>query len=281
MIGMWAARVCALACAWTMLAAAAAEERHTYALVAAMGNRFTAVHEIESVGSNLPPYRRRALEVKDDGLNKVVLKALGDAVAVMEPAAERVYLSVRVPGALQDRASRLEDSAFDAVMEQLRGLPQRRAWHRIVVATPAWRAGARDGLARGIGGIGLFTQPLCHGDIRFCDTSSRPATAGVEAQTPAGQTQAASRFVAPFFFARIHIVDPATLEVLDTQEVFDHEKLFDPDSGAVDMNQSIDRKVLAAKIVGRIEASTGEAVRRSELRGSVEVNERGEAKPAR
>lgn len=271
-----AARFCALACGWILSAGAAPEPRHTFALVAAMGDRFSAVHEIESVGSNLPPYRRRALDVKDDGLNKVVLKALGDAVAAIDPAAERVYLSVRLPRALQDRASSLEDTAFDTVMEQLRGMPRGGSWHRIVVVTPAWRAGARDGLSRGLGGIGLFTQPLCQGDIRFCDTRSRPATAGVEAQTPSGETQPASRYVAPFFFARIRILDPATLEVLDTQEIFDHEKLFDPDSGATDMNQAIDRKVLAMKIVARIEASALEAVRRSELRGTVDVKERGE-----
>ena len=166
-------------------------------------------------------------------------------------------------------------------MEQLRGMPQRSAWHRIVVATPAWRAQARDGLARGIGGIGLFTEPLCQGDIRFCDTRSRPATAGVRAQTPSGETETASRYVAPFFFARIRSIDPATLEVLDTQEVFEHDKLFDPDSGAMDMNQSIERKALAAKIVRRIETSALEAVRRSELRGTVDVKERGEVNPAR
>jgi hypothetical protein len=257
-----------------------AEPHRVFALAAAMGDRFSAVHEVQSTGTNLPPYRRRSLDVQGDGLNKVVLKALGDAVAATDPGAERIYLSVRRPGALQDRPSSLEESALDTVLEQLRGMP-RGAWHRIVVATPAWRNSARDGLANGMGGIGLFTQPLCQGDIRFCDTRSRPGTAGVSAQTPSGETETASRFVAPFFFARITILDPATLEVLDTQEIFDHDKLFDPDSGAMDMNQSVDRKVLAAKIVGRIEASALEAVRRSELRGTVDVKERGEVTPAR
>jgi len=42
------------------------------------------------------------------------------------------------------------------------------------------------------------------------------------------------------------------------------------------MNRSIDRRTLALRIVARIEASALEALRRSELRGRVDVQERGE-----
>jgi hypothetical protein len=47
------------------------------------------------------------------------------------------------------------------------------------------------------------------------------------------------------------------------------------------MNQNavLDRKFLTARIVQQVETSTAEAVKRSELRGTVEVSERGEAKP--
>jgi hypothetical protein len=247
-----------------------------FALVAAMGNLFSAVHEVPSVGSHLPPWRRRTLEVQDDAINKLVLKSLDDALAVTEPGATRTYLSVRLPRKVQDLTGGIDESAFETVVRELRRMPQRNAWHRIVVATPAWREGARDGLGGGMAGLGLFTQPLCQGDIRFCDTRSRPPTAGVAAKTPTGETEAASRYVAPFLFAKIRILDPATLEVLDTQEIFDHEKLFDPDSGAVDMNRSFDRRTLALRIVERIQVSALEAIRGGELRGRVDVHERGE-----
>jgi len=250
-----------------------------FALVSAMGDRLSAVHEVPSTGSHLPPYRRRTLEVRDDGIDRLMLKSLGEAVAASNSDARATFMAVRLPAAVQDAPSRLEEAAFAFVIEQLRAMPQRTAWHRIVIATPAYRAAAHDGLGSGMEGIGVFTQPLCQGDIRSCDTRSRPATAGVAARTPSGDIEPASRYVAPFVFARISIVDPGTLAVLDTQEVFDHEKLFDPDSGAMDMNRSIDRKRLAARLVERVQASAAEALRRSELRGRVEVRERGAVPP--
>lgn len=275
----------ALACAAACLAAALAQgqapdEPRVFALVAAMGNLFSAVHEVPSVGSHLPPFRRRTLEVQDNAINKLVLKSLDDALVATEPGARRTYLSVRLPPEVQARTGTIDESAFERVVVELRRMPQRSTWHRIVVATPAWRQAARDGLGGGVGGLGLFTEPLCQGDIRFCDTRSRPSTAGVAAKTPTGETETASRYVAPFLVAKIRILDPATLEVLDTQEIADHEKLFDPDSGAVDMNRSVDRRTLALHIVSRIEASALEALRRSELRGRVDVHERGEVPPA-
>jgi hypothetical protein len=261
--------------------AAPPEEPRTFGLVAAMGDLFSAVNEVPTVGSHLPPYRRRTIEVKDDVINRIVLKGMGDAVAQVEPGSNRVFVSVRLAREIQDRPSRIEESAFAAAVEALRRMPQRGEWHRIVVATPAYRAAARDGLGGGMEGLGLFTQPLCRGDIRDCDVRSRPATAGVPAKTPSGETQAASRYVAPYLFAKVRILDPKTLEVLDTQEIFDHEKLFDPDSGAMDMNRTIDHKVLAVRILERVETSTVEAVRRSELRGRVDVQEKGPVVPAR
>jgi hypothetical protein len=47
-----------------------------YALVAAMGNRFSAVHEVHTIGSRLPNFPKRALEVKGDGINKLALASL-------------------------------------------------------------------------------------------------------------------------------------------------------------------------------------------------------------
>ena len=271
--------LCAIAC-MAAACAGAADEPRTFALVAAMGNVFSAVHEVASTGSHLAPYRKRTFEVKDDTIDRLVLKGLDDAVTSIEPGARKVYLMVRLPAQMQERPSRIEASAFGKVVEELRRMPGRDEWHRIVVATPAYRAAARDGLAGGIEGMGLFTEPLC-GDVRDCDARTQPATAGIPATTPSGETVTTSRYVAPYLFAKIWILDPTTLEVLDSQEIFRHEKLFDPDSGATDMNQVIDRKLLAARILEGVHASALEAVRRSELRGRVEVEERGPVKDAR
>jgi hypothetical protein len=57
--------------------------------------------------------------------------------------------------------------------------------------------------------------------------------------------------------------------------LMDHVKLGDPDSEVLDMTKLIDRKALVTRMVHQVETSALEAVKRSELRGKVEVNERG------
>jgi hypothetical protein len=136
---------------------------------------------------------------------------------------------------------------------------------------------AEEGLAADTQGMGLFTQGLCQSDIRDCDR--RRTNSGVEVTTPKGEKLKADRFVAPYFFAKIWILDPVSLAVLDTEVVTDHAKYGDPDSDAMNQNAVLDRKFLTARIVQQVETSTAEAVKRSELRGTVEVSERGEAKP--
>jgi len=246
-----------------------------------MGHWLSAVHEVQSTGSHLAPYRRRALRMPDDGINKLVLGSLDAAVKSVEPSSDRIYLSVRVPKEAQDRPSSLDSEAFAFAVEVLRKMPGRDRWSRVVVVTPAWRTRGDDGLARGMQGLGVFTEPLCQGGEATCNTRGRPTTAGVRARTPRGEEETASRYVAPYLFAKVWILEPVTLAVVDTQEIFDHEKLFDPDSTAVDLNRMIDTKTLAARIEHLVESSTLEAVRRSELRGTVDVKERGEVKPAR
>jgi hypothetical protein len=86
------------------------------------------------------------------------------------------------------------------------------------------------------------------------------------------------RYVAPYFFAKIWILDPQSLQVLDSEVVMDHTKYNDPDSDAMDQNQVLDRKFLLTKIVEQVEKSTTLAVSRTELRGKVEVKEKGEVK---
>ncbi len=253
----------------------------TYALVAAVGAQFTAVHEVTHVGSHLSPFRHDVLEAPDNVLNKLVLHSLDDAIAKIEPASKRIYLAVATPRPRSATFS-MEAAAFEAVVAQLRGMPDRAQWDRVVVATPAYRGAgtARDALPDRLQGIGIVTQGLCQGEWAYCDTSTRPSTAGLAAVTPEGESITVSRFVAPFMSIRVSILDPKTLEVLDVQEVFEHQKLYDPKSDSMDMNQNVSKRVLATRIVELVEHATREAVMASELRGNVEVHERGIAKDA-
>ena len=245
-----------------------------YALVAAMGNRFIASWEVHQTGSHLPNFPKRALEVKDDGINKLAVASLNEAVKKMHPQSERILLSVPLSESTMDRVRSIEENAFATAVEALRARPDRSEWQRIVLVTPANRVDKADGLGPDTQGMGLFTQGLCQSDIRDCD--KRRATVGrVEVTNPKGETIRSDRFVAPYFFAKIWILDPQSLQVLDSEVVMDHMKYNDPQSDSMDQNQVFTPKFLAARLVERVEASTTEAVGRTELRGKVEVKEKG------
>jgi hypothetical protein len=251
-----------------------------YALVAAMGNRFMAGHEVHQTGSRLPNFPKRALEVKDDGINKLAVASLNEAVKKMHPQSERILLSVPLSESTMDRTRSIEANAFATAVDALRARPDRSQWYRIVLVTPANRVDKADGLAPDTQGMGLFTQGLCQSDIRDCD--KRRADVGhVEVTNPKGKTIKSDRFVAPFFFAKIWILDPQSLQVLDSEVVMEHVKYNDPDSDSMDQNQVFTPKFLAARLVERVEASTTQAVARTELRGKVEVKEKGVVTPLR
>jgi hypothetical protein len=251
-----------------------------YALVAAMGNRFSAAHEVHMTGSRLPNFPKRPLEVGGDGINKLALASLDTAVAKMHPDSERLYLTVALPKSIQERVRAIEENAFETAIQALRARSDRSAWYRIVLVTPVNRVKAEEGLAPDTQGMGLFTQGLCQSGIRDCD-KRRATVGGVEVKNPKGETIRSDRFVAPFFFAKIWILDPQSLQVLDSEVVMDHMKYNDPDSDSMDQNQVFTPKFLAARLVERVEASTTEAVARTELRGKVEVKDKGEVTPPR
>jgi hypothetical protein len=118
-----------------------------YALIAAIGEEFTTVTETARVGTHLSPYRRTTEKVPDNILNRLALHSLDKAIGTIDPASTRIYMSL--PAAQVDRVtpSKRDGAAIGAVTAELAKMPQRLEWDRIVVATPAFRALARDGMA--------------------------------------------------------------------------------------------------------------------------------------
>jgi hypothetical protein len=250
-------------------------EPRIYGLVSAMGDQFSAMHEELAIGSRLPNTRRRAIDAPGDLLNKLALQSVDTAVGGLDPASQRVYFSIALSRDIQDRPRALEEAAFARALQSLREMPQRSSWYRVVVITPTLQIQrSSGGLTGEQQGIGVFMQPLCQSDLRDCDRAAA-ANSGVDVKTPEGESARASRFIAPYFFAKVWILEPQTLEVIDTQVMHDHTKMWDPKSDTLDMTLVIDRKVLAARIVEQVQASAREALQRSELRGKVDVNERG------
>ena len=269
------------------LGAAAAEaqggRQRMYALVAAMGDRLMATHEVKRTGSHLPPYRRTGIEDPDNILNRLVLAGLDEAIGRMEPSSKRMHLAVALRRPPTDSAS-TETAALEAAVAQIRDRPERAEWDRLIVATPAYRTHRVDGMPPRSQGFGVFMQPLCQSLQGLCgmdkDGVSFPNSAET-VQTPGGETIKANQFVAPYVFIKVWVVDPRTFEVLDVQEVFEYQKLWDPKADTMDLSEVIPKRELALQIVKLAGQATEEAVRRTELRGTVEVKEKGEVKDER
>lgn len=245
-----------------------ASEPRVYALVGAVGNRIEVVHEVQSVGSNLPPFRRSAYKVDGNLVNRLVLQGLDQAVEKADPGSRRVYLSTNpVP------------QTIERVVEDLRK-QDRSQWHRVMVALPSYRSMGNDGLPIRIQGLGIFVQPLCQSDVGWnknigsCSYGLRPPS-GPQAVTPEGETIPANTYVAPYSFIEVFVLDAKTLEVLERRVSHGHRKLTDKNASAQRIFDGTNSEFLAAQVVEVVHGAVEEAALGTTLKGKVDVREKG------
>lgn len=242
-----------------------------YALVAAIGEKFSIVYAVPRTGY-LEPYRRSTIQVTNNILNRVALQGLDKAIANIDPDSKRIYLAL--PAARMDEVapSQRETVAISSIVSALEKMPQRLEWDRIVVVTPAYRAQEVDGMAGKLQGFGVFWQPLCQSDVTSCSYGFHPPS-GPVALTPENKVIKTNQFVAPFSNIEVWVLDPKTLAVLDKQLEFDNQKLADATARIPDVSQSVNREFIVSRISSLIELSINEAVKHTELSGKVEVGE--------
>ena len=239
-----------------------------YALVAAVGERFSFVHEVRHVDSHLEPYRRSYVDLSDNFLNRFVLQGLDEAIAKIEPDSKRIYLTLAAAQVESVAPSQRESVAISKIVAELEKMPQRLEWDRIVVVTPAYKLLDINGMATKLQGFGVFTQPLTSNTVNLGQGEMDFAQQGREVvTTPEGKAIKSKVYVAPFSYISVWVLDPRTLAVLDKPRRFDDQKYADPLSGSLDVNQSVSKKFLAGRIVNLIDSSVGEAVMHSEING--------------
>jgi hypothetical protein len=268
--------------AWVTAAFAAAAPQaaepspkpRVHALVSAVGTRFNVIYEEQSVGSHLSPYRRSTVEVPHGELNRIVLKSLDAAIAKSDPSSERIYMALTPPQSKRIPSS--GEPLLRWIRQELDRMP-REGWDSILVAIPAYRSQSRERLPTRIEGLGIFAQPLCQSDPASCERGSTP-TSGVESTTPEGEKIQSNFFVAPYSFIEVWVLDPKTLNVIDRGISMEHQKLYDPTSGSLNMLDNVKSDVLADRFVGLIQSSVAAAVADAEKRGTVQVKERGVVK---
>jgi len=251
--------------AWTQNAAP--PPPRTYALVSAVGSTFMLVRQKKQVGTLMDPYQRLERDIPGVALDAAVLRGLERIVREDDPSAEFVYMKLN-PAELGG-AYRYErgDLALGKLATALEKMPQRDTWHRILVVTPRYMNSAREGLGDKLHGIGVFVQPsekLPSNNEDF--TRRKDATRSLD-----GTPGESDRYVAPYFYAQVSVIDPRTLRILETSERWDFQKLFDPKSTSGDVEDAFPPEVLAAQLERFVELSTAEALR--EAWGSVTVSE--------
>ena len=265
----------ALAAASIAAASSIAAETRTYALVAAVGNRFEVMSSKQQTGSHLPAWDRAAYLVGGNVLNRLALQGLDQAIARYEPQSKRVYLSL-VPARPE----------IELVIGELKKI-DRVGWDRIMVALPAYRFHDEPGMAGRMKGFGLLAQGQCQSDVSLrpdrvgsCNQGFRPQL-GPTALTPNGEEIAANTFVAPFAFVEIFTLDPKTLAVLDHSASYGHRKLTDETAKLNGVINGDKKEFLARQIVEVVQASTAEAMANGILKGNVDVREKGPVNPGR
>jgi len=245
-----------------------------YALVAAVGDQFTQVTEVQSTGTHLSPVRSTTSDIPKNVLNRVVLNGLDSAIATLDPESQRAYFALSAARMDGIPKPRQENAALEGVVVEANKMPERLKWHRIVVATPAYEPLAQNRMPGKITGLGMFSQPLCQtGCYKPWDEINPEPLDGVSALTSDDKTTRARTFVAPFSYINVWVLDPKTLEVLDRQRSLDHQKLAES-VNTPRMSQTEMQAYLARRIIGLIETSAGEAVLRSDAtlrRGEVEI----------
>jgi hypothetical protein len=251
----------------------------TYALIAAFGEHMTFVQGRAETGSNIEPYRRKGLTVENNGLNKVILRALDAAVAQQAPHSRRIHLALDPKVVDSPHPNERESAAVEAALDVVRRLPQRHQWDEIFVVTPAYVLGPSDGLAPRLHGAGVYVQPVTSAELTLGNGRIlNPDTAGSPTEWPTsldGVVHASRVFVALHYYARVRRYDAKTLELLHTESRFESVKLHDPNSDNIHLAYSIPKSVLEQRLSTIIEETTMAAARRA--MGIVEV---GPLRPA-
>jgi hypothetical protein len=258
----------ALACAQSPAAP------HVYALVSAVGAKLSFVRLKKDVGTLFEPYQRFDLDVPGAAIDGAVLRGLEETLRSNEPDAQFVYLRLNPDELSKTYAYERGEVALGKLATAFEKMPERAAWYRIVVVTPRYVNSERAGLGAKLHGIGVYVRPIGSG---FSSSFDEAQTLDPETSTPEGEAGRSKRFVAPFFYAQVSILDAQTLRILDTSERYDFQRLFDPESTAIDVEAAIPPEKLAPALEKFVQRASANALR--EAIGVVTVKETPAAAP--
>ncbi len=252
------------------LAQAASDKPGVIAMVATVGDQVSYSRQRSSAGTNIDPTYRKTVSIPTQALNAAVLKGLDRALEREEPGSKRFFLLWNTPA---DTAEALKTAygeqrnvlLLEALLAQLRPLPQRMQWDRIEAIVPRYARSERDGMGSKLGGIGFYVQPLKNVLVEFQEngdtitTENEGSSQTVDPKT--GKKGNYATFVAPYFFFDRITLDARTLQVLARKSHFDNTKYHDPNSTAIDVADQMPIVEMFNRLATLMEQSAYRSVR--------------------
>ena len=250
--------------------AAEPEKPKVYALVSGIGGEITVVRQRRDVGSNIEPFRRYKVPVQGPDIDTAVLRGLDRAIASEDPDSTRIYMRLS-PDAIQGVAGYKRGEVLSGkALAALEANPERAKWDRIVLVTPRFMNPGMAGMGSKLHGIGLYVQPIGRGRMGAFDDEISTAI-DPDTTSPTGEKNPSYRYVAPYFYAQVWVIDAKTMKVLETNERHDFQRLYDPDSPALDVAQTIPPEVLSGMMEKFVERAAARSLNDKE--GEVIIKE--------
>jgi hypothetical protein len=260
-------------------AAKSSERPQTYALVSAVGDKFTYVSQKQSTGSNvIDNFSRKVVKVPNNVLNNAVLLGLDKGLAQTEPNSVRVLLSLEAPAVEDVLPQDREAAALAKVIASIEKMPQRNTWDKIVVVTPKFMFSEYSGMGSKLSGLGVYVQSLYSAKLDGSGAEGldvdvdASGTGASDTTSPEGSKTKSRRYVAPFSYIQKWVLDAKTLKVIEKDARHDFVKLFDPQSTAINVAKSIPDDVLAARILTLAERSAARSMG-ADLSAVVEIGD--------
>jgi hypothetical protein len=158
----------------------------------------------------------------------------------------------------------------------LEKMPEHKKWEKIYVVVPKFLLSEYSGMGSKLQGLGVYIQPLSSatlGDTELGVDIDVGTQGESDSTDPNGEATRSKRYVAPFSYLSLYVLDPKTMTVIEKNNRHDFQKLFDPNSPALDVANTIPTEFLASRIERLIERSASRAVNDKEGPATVEVGE--------
>ena len=150
-------------------------------------------------------------------------------------------------------------------------MPERKDWYRIILVAPRFLNPAYEGMGQKLHGIGLYIQPLGRSMTdgmldTFIESASDPETI-----SPDGEKGRSYKYIAPYFYAQLWVIDAQTMKVLETNERYDFQRIYDPKSDAIDVAQQMRPEALVDMMEKFVEKASARAL--NDQQGEVIIRE--------